>query len=181
MHANGAWFSAKHNVTEIKARAVKDLRFIMRLMMPLKVRFKSSEKTSYAEIMTIGEVAQETGLRASAIRYYEKAGLLPRPRRISGRRQYDEGVLELLAVLAHAKGCGFTLAETRQLFGGFRNERPVSERWRNLARYKIVELDALAGRIAAMRGLLERIRPCRCLDVRQCGRAILKSHNNLPA
>jgi MerR family redox-sensitive transcriptional activator SoxR len=131
--------------------------------------------------MTIGEVARRAGLAASAIRYYEKAGLLPRPGRTSGRRQYDEGVLELIAVLEHAKACGFTLTETRQLFGGFRNERPVSERWRNLARDKIAQLDELAGRIAAMRGLLERIQRCRCLDVRQCGRAILKSRNNLPA
>jgi DNA-binding transcriptional MerR regulator len=131
--------------------------------------------------MTIGEVARQAGLRASAIRYYEKVGLLPRPGRTSGRRQYDEGVLELLAVLEHAKACGFTLAETKQLFGGFRNERPVSDRWRSLARDKIVELDALTHRIAAMRGLLGRIQRCQCLDVRQCGRAILKSHNNLPA
>jgi len=113
--------------------------------------------------------------------YYEKAGLLPRPGRTSGRRQYDVSVLELLAVLEHAKACGFTLTETRQLFGGFLNERPISERWRNLAQDKIAELDALAGRVAATRGLLERIQRCRCLDLRQCGRAILKSHNNLPA
>ena len=129
--------------------------------------------------MTIGEVARQAGLRASAIRYYEKAGLLPRPARASGRRQYDQGVLELLAVLEHAKACGFTLNETRQLFGGFRNERPVSERWRRLARSKIAELDALAARIAGMRGLLERIQTCQCLDVRQCGRGILRARNNL--
>ena len=90
--------------------------------------------------MKIGEVAKQAGLAASAIRYYEKAGLLPRPGRTSGRRQYDQGVLELLAVPEHAKACGFMLAETKKLFGGFRNERPVSERWRNLARDKIVEL-----------------------------------------
>ncbi|MGA3023799.1 MAG: MerR family transcriptional regulator [Bryobacteraceae bacterium] len=129
--------------------------------------------------MTIGEVARHTGLRASAIRYYEKAGLLPRPARASGRRQYDRGVLELLAVLEHAKACGFTLTETRRLFGGLRNERPVSEHWRTLARNKMAELDALAGRIAAMRGLLERIQRCQCLAVRECGRHILNAHNNL--
>jgi DNA-binding transcriptional MerR regulator len=129
--------------------------------------------------VTIGEVARQAGLRASAIRYYEKAGLLPRPARTSGRRRYDQGVLELLAVLEHAKACGFTLAETRQLFGGFRNERPVSEGWRALARDKIAELDGLAARIAAMRTLLERIQDCACVDVRQCGRSILNSRNNL--
>lgn len=129
--------------------------------------------------MTIGEVARRAGIRASAIRYYEKVKLLPRPVRIAGRRQYDEGVIELLALLEHAKACGFTLAETKQLFGGCRNDRPISERWRNLAQDKIVELDALAGRIAVMRGLLKRIQRCQCLDVHECGRGILNARNNL--
>ncbi len=129
--------------------------------------------------MTIGEVARQAGLRASAIRYYEKAGLLPRPTRASGRRQYDQGVLELLAVLEHAKSCGFTLDETRQLFGGFRGDHPISERWRTLARDKIVALDALSARIAGMRVMLERIQGCGCVDVGQCGRGILNSRKNL--
>lgn len=82
-------------------------------------------------------------------------------------------------MLKHAKACGFTLVETRQLIGGFRNERPVCGRWRTLARGKIVKLDTLAGRIAVMRGLLERIQRCQCLDVRECGRRILNACNNL--
>jgi hypothetical protein len=44
---------------------------------------------------------------------------------------------------------------------------------------KIVKLDTLAGRIAVMRGLLERIQRCQCLDVRECGRRILNACNNL--
>ena len=42
--------------------------------------------------MTISEVACRTGLRASAIRYYEKIGLLPKTQRISGQRRYELGV-----------------------------------------------------------------------------------------
>lgn len=124
--------------------------------------------------MTIGEVAREAGLRTSAIRFYEKAGLLPKPMRSSGQRRYDRSVLELIAVLQHAKECGFTLADTRQLFNGFRSETHVSERWRTLARQKIVELDAMAERIAVMKGLLERIQRCQCMDLHQCGRGILR-------
>jgi MerR family transcriptional regulator, redox-sensitive transcriptional activator SoxR len=64
--------------------------------------------------MTIGQVAKETGLAASAIRFYEQAGVLPRPIRIGGRRQYDSSILERLAVIGRARACGFSLAETRQ-------------------------------------------------------------------
>jgi MerR family redox-sensitive transcriptional activator SoxR len=120
--------------------------------------------------MTIGQVAKESGYAASAIRYYEQAGVLPRPIRIGGRRQYDPSILERLAVLERAKACGFSLAETRQLFCGFREGAPPSERWQTLARRKIAELDELARKIAATRELLER--PCACQNLSECGRRI---------
>ncbi len=123
--------------------------------------------------MTIGEVAKRAGLRASAIRYYEKAGLIPRAARTSGQRRYDARILEVLAVLEHAKACGFTLDETRELFNGFRDNAPISERWKTLAVRKIAELNAMTERIATMKNLLERIQACRCIDVNQCGRGML--------
>jgi MerR family redox-sensitive transcriptional activator SoxR len=121
--------------------------------------------------MTIGQVAKESGLAASAIRFYEQAGVLPRPIRIGGRRQYDPSILERLAVLERAKACGFSLAETRQLFYGFREGAPPSERWQTMARQKIAELDQLAGKIVATKEVLQR--PCACQDLAECGRRIL--------
>jgi len=120
--------------------------------------------------MTIGEVAKRAGLRASAIRYYEKAGLLPKPVRAGGQRRYDDAILERLAVLERAKNCGFTLEEVRRLFN---DEGRHSERWQRLARKKIVELDAAAQRIVAMKELLEK--RCQCADLAECGRLILES------
>jgi DNA-binding transcriptional MerR regulator len=61
------------------------------------------------------------GPRASAIRFYEKAGLIPKPLRSGGQRRYDRTILDRLAVLEFAIECGFTLAEARQLFSGFRD------------------------------------------------------------
>ena len=118
----------------------------------------------------IGQVAKESGLAASAIRFYEQAGVLPKPIRIGGRRQYDPSILERLAVLERAKACGFSLAETRQLFYGFREGTPPSERWQTMARRKIAELDELMGKIAATKELLQR--PCACKDLAECGRRI---------
>jgi MerR family redox-sensitive transcriptional activator SoxR len=120
--------------------------------------------------MTIGEVAKRAGLRASAIRFYEQAGLLPKPARAGGQRRYDSAILERLAVLERAKNCGFTLEEIRRLFHG---EGRHSERWRSLARKKIAELDSAAERIAAMKALLEK--RCQCADLAECGRLILDS------
>jgi len=121
--------------------------------------------------MTIGQVSKQSGFAASAIRYYEQAGLLPKPGRIGGRRQYNPSIIERLAVLDRAKACGFSLAETRQLFHGFREGVPPSDRWLALARGKLADLEELERKIAATRELLQR--PCACRDLAECGRRIL--------
>ena len=123
--------------------------------------------------MTIGEVARHAGLRASAIRFYEKAGLLPKAARGGGQRRYDERILPRLALLNWAKECGFTLREIRELFGKA-GESPLSQRMQKLCREKIEELDILSRRITLMRDLLERAQRCRCIDVEECGGKILK-------
>jgi DNA-binding transcriptional MerR regulator len=120
--------------------------------------------------MTIGEVAKRSGLRASAIRYYERTGLLPKPARWSGQRRYDSSILARLAVLQRAKNCGFTLDEARQLFN---DSGLPAERWQRVARTKVVELDALMERIKGMRELI--VRRCQCADLDECGRRILAS------
>src|SRR5260370_3311962 len=118
--------------------------------------------------MTIGEVAKKAGLRASAIRYYEKAGLLPKPARSGGQRRYDSGILARLAVLERAKNCGFTLKEARQLFND--QGRPA-QRWQRLAPKKIAELDSLIERATAIKELL--VRRCQCADLEEFGQKML--------
>ena len=117
--------------------------------------------------MTIGEVAKRTGLRTSAIRFYERAGLLPVPVRASGQRRYDASILDRIAVLERAKACGFTLTEIDALFhdGGTH-----SMKWRRLAEKKITELNAAFERIQAMRELLQR--GCDCATATDCGKRI---------
>src|SRR5438105_13741494 len=94
--------------------------------------------------MTIGQVAKASGLSASAIRFYEKEGLLPQPVRSSGQRRYDRKVLERLALLEFAKECGFALSEARTLLNASADDAPLSERLRGVAQRKIAELDAKA-------------------------------------
>lgn len=122
--------------------------------------------------MTIGEVAKRSGLRPSAIRYYERVGLLPKPARASGQRRYDSRILSRLAVLKRAKNCGFTLDEVRQFFND--SGRP-SERWQRVGRQKVVELDALIDQIRGMKDLI--VRRCQCADLDECGRRLLASES----
>lgn len=125
--------------------------------------------------MTIGEVARRAGLRPSAIRYYERIGLLPRPPRISGRRLYGDEVFNRLAVIHYAKQTGFTTAEIKRLVGGFAGSTPPSARWRELANRKIAEMDALIAKAGGIKVMLGRALRCECPTLEDCGRTILKN------
>jgi MerR family redox-sensitive transcriptional activator SoxR len=103
--------------------------------------------------LTISEVALQVDLRPSAIRYYERIGLLPAPARESGQRRYDSTVLYRLAIIRRARQLDFTLEEIRQLFFGFRDAR-ASVRWQKLCRGKLAELQVLADRIKSVQQLL---------------------------
>jgi len=126
--------------------------------------------------LTISEVARQVGLQASAIRYYERIGILLPAQRISGQRRYEPTVLYRLAVIQRARQIGFTLDEIRQLFFGFRNLTRASERWQKLSRRKLAELDGLMDGIKTVRRLLKKMmRNCRCETLDQCGKGIFQN------
>jgi DNA-binding transcriptional MerR regulator len=120
--------------------------------------------------MTIGEVARRSGLAASTIRYYEEAGLLPPPARLSGRRVFDEQTLDRLLVITFAKEAGFTLREIRQLFDGFASSTPAGVRWKKLAAAKLEQVEALALRVETMKQLLREALRCGCVELESCGK-----------
>src|SRR5215831_2488989 len=123
---------------------------------------------------TISEVANQIGLRPSAIRYYEQMGILPPAQRVSGQRRYDVTALHRLVVIQRAQQTGFTLTEIKQLFFGFQDGTPPSVRWQKLKTRKIVELDAMLEQIQTMRDLLEQQGKCRCTALEQCGKKIFE-------
>src|ERR1700730_9444118 len=128
--------------------------------------------------LTISQVARQIRLRPSAIRYYERIGLLPLAERLSGQRRYDTTALYRLAIIQRARQLGFTLTEIRRLFFGFRNVTRASERWRTLSQRKLAELDHLMDGIKAVRGVLKKMMTkCRCDTLDQCGKGIFQSIN----
>ena len=125
------------------------------------------------EELTIGEVAERAGIRASALRYYESVEVLPEPKRVNGRRRYDSRVFDRLAVIQMAQQAGFTVAEIRTLFNGFTTETTASARWEVLARQKLVEVDALMLRTQTMKRILEeQLLRCCCFTLDECAQCI---------
>ena len=121
-------------------------------------------------------MAQQIGLQASAVRYYEQIGLLPPAQRISGQRRYDTTVLYRLAIIQRARQLGFTLDEIRHLFFGFRKVTRASQRWHALSQKKLAELDGLMDGIKTVRRLLKKmLQNCKCDTLDQCGKGIFQS------
>jgi MerR family redox-sensitive transcriptional activator SoxR len=119
--------------------------------------------------ISIGQVAAAANVRASAIRYYESEGLLPPAYRKSGRRVYDPGVLDRLALIQLASQCGFSLVEIRTLLHGFAAGTSPGKRWRFLANTKLAELNEKMAQISRMKQVLTAICRCKCLSIEECG------------
>jgi|SRR5215468_2369941 len=124
--------------------------------------------------LTISEVARQVGLRPSAIRYYERLGLLFPAERKGGQRRYDNTTVYRLAVIQRARQTGFTLDEIKELFFGFAKGTPPGERWQQMSTRKLVELEQLSDQIETMKGLLRGIQNCRCDALNECGEKLLR-------
>jgi len=118
--------------------------------------------------LSIGQVAREVGIRASAIRYYESVGVLPEPERQSGQRRYGAETVRRLQILGVAQRAGFTLEEAAVLLGTRNGGTPANEQLRALAQQKLPEVDALIARTQAMRDWLATATGCNCQTLDVC-------------
>ena len=122
-------------------------------------------------VLSIGEVARETGFPASTLRYYEQIGLLPPPDRIGGRRACSEAAVDRLRVIALARSLDFPLDDVRDLLDGFPAGTPASTRWRESNRTRIAALETQAADIERMLSMLRHLsEDCDCADLAQCAR-----------
>lgn len=118
--------------------------------------------------LSIGEVARDAGLSVSAIRFYEREGLLPEADRVGGRRRFGTDVVRRLGVIDVAKQAGFSLEEVRALLDSIDRGAPAHEELQALAARKLPEMDALIERAKAMREWLAIASDCGCDSLRDC-------------
>jgi MerR family redox-sensitive transcriptional activator SoxR len=123
-------------------------------------------------MLSIGAIAERAGLNTSAIRYYERIGVLPRAPRRAGRRRYDPAILEWLSLIALAREAGFTMAEIKRLVTDFSPGTRPAARWKELAERKLGELNAVIARAERMRAVLQIAVDCGCFRLEDC-RALL--------
>jgi DNA-binding transcriptional MerR regulator len=114
--------------------------------------------------LDIAEVAQRSGVPASALRFYEEKGLIASIGRRRARRLFDATVLERLALIALGRASGFSLDEIAQMFAA--DGRPRIAREKLLA--KAEELERTIQRLTAMRDGLRHAAACRAPTHMEC-------------
>jgi MerR family transcriptional regulator, redox-sensitive transcriptional activator SoxR len=120
------------------------------------------------ENLTIGQLAQRAGLATSAIRFYERTGVLPEPARVSGQRRYGPDAVRRLEVLEVAKRAGFSLDEAKLLLQSADAGTPAFEAVRELAERKLPAIEALISRAQEMRTWMLTATDCSCTSLDVC-------------
>jgi DNA-binding transcriptional MerR regulator len=134
-------------------------------MLHAEVHFKSrGAMPDEQRLLLIGELAQRTATTDSALRYYEKLGLVRPAERIGGRRRYTPSSVEHVGLVRLCQDAGFTLREIREFLHKSRSGRA----WRYLAERKIRELDARIADAQRAKQLLQHALDCASPTLFEC-------------
>ena len=121
------------------------------------------------DFLTIGEVAQRTGIATSALRYYEDRGLIESVRTDGNQRRYERSVIRRVSVIRAAQEVGLTLNEISAALDSLPNARtPTKSDWTKLARGWRASLDERIAELEALRDDLGDCIGCGCLSLRSC-------------
>jgi MerR family redox-sensitive transcriptional activator SoxR len=119
--------------------------------------------------LTIGEVAERSGVAASALRFYERRGLIGTTRTDGNQRRFDRSVLRRIAFIQAGRAAGITLTEIGAALEGLPTHRTPSRRdWERLSKRWRDDLDARIETLQALRNRLSTCIGCGCLSIDKC-------------
>ena len=116
-------------------------------------------------MVPIGELARRTGVATSALRYYERVGLLSPAGRAGGQRHYQPSSAERVALIRLCQDAGFTLAEIGRLLAAWGKG---GRDWGRLAEQKTAELDARIADARRAKKLIDHALDCPHRDLLAC-------------
>lgn len=121
------------------------------------------------EEITIGELAQRSGVAASALRYYEERGLIRSLRTASGHRRFPRHVIRRVAFVVFAQRVGFTLEEIGEELRLLpENRAPRREDWAQLSRNWRQRIDMRIAELERLKEGLTECIGCGCLSMQRC-------------
>jgi MerR family transcriptional regulator, redox-sensitive transcriptional activator SoxR len=119
--------------------------------------------------LTVSDVAARSGFSSSALRFYERAGLIQATRTPGNQRRYERGVLRRLAFIRAARNVGLTLDEVAAALATLPDGRtPTRADWTRLSRGWRARLDAQIGALEKLRDGLDSCIGCGCLSLKRC-------------
>ena len=120
-------------------------------------------------LLTIGEVASRAGVATSALRFYEREGLVASVRSEGGQRRYERDVLRRIAFIRAAQRVGLSLDDIRTSLASLPDGRtPTASDWAKLSRSWRPLLDARIAELERLRDNLSNCIGCGCLSLQAC-------------
>src|SRR6478736_4480522 len=121
------------------------------------------------DLLTVGEVAERSGMAPSALRYYEQEGLIGATRTTGNQRRYQRHVLRRLAFIRAARNVGLTLEEVSAALATLPAGRtPTKADWTRLSRSWRRRLDDQIVALERLRDGLDSCIGCGCLSLQKC-------------
>lgn len=123
----------------------------------------------FNRLLTVGEVAERSGVAVSALHFYETKGLISSLRTSGNQRRYAREVLRRVAIIKVAQRVGIPLAEIQAAFDMLPQSRtPTASDWKALSLAWKDNLDARIKRLMGLRDQLTNCIGCGCLSVESC-------------
>ena len=120
-------------------------------------------------LLTVAQVAERSGFAASALRFYERQGLITATRTGGGQRRYRRDVLRRLAFLRAARNVGLSLDEIGAELARLPDERtPTTADWHRISKDWRQRLNERIAAIEALRDRLDSCIGCGCLSLKAC-------------
>ena len=107
--------------------------------------------------MNVSHAAEQSGLSAKTIRYYEDIGLILPNRALNGYRDYSAGDIHRLAFLKRARGLGFSIDECRQLMALYQDRSRASHDVREIAKAHVIAIEDKLRELQSMRSTLNKL------------------------
>jgi MerR family redox-sensitive transcriptional activator SoxR len=121
------------------------------------------------DLLTVSEVAERSGLAPSAIRFYDKEGLITATRTSGGQRRFERNMLRRLAFIRAARNVGLTLDEIAAALDTLPEGRtPTRTDWARLSKQWRERLDSQIAGLIALRDSLDSCIGCGCLSLKRC-------------
>lgn len=119
--------------------------------------------------LSIGDVSQRTGVSVSALRYYEREGLITASRTAGGQRSYARDVLRRVSFVRIAQRVGLSLDEVRDALATLPDDRtPTKADWARLSSAWRPRLNDQIAALVRLRDDLTSCIGCGCLSLKTC-------------